>query len=172
MHARRLPTLFLALVLGFGLAARLYAASGQHGEPKLGIVSLGYDADRQYAAARSSVGGAADSTTIATLTSTTSGEIALLGKPNLGLEAVFSFNASQTCAVRVLWEFKDDAGVLKYTRWSASQSLAATAFPGPADTGFATAPGVKLDTGGATHARIVCVTAPTVGTVDFWAATY
>jgi len=165
-----MSALILAFAVGAGL--RAHAASGQHGEPSNGTVAIGYEPDRQTAAARTSVGlGPADSTSIAVLTSTTTGELAVFGKPNLRIDGVFTV-AAQTCVVSVLFCYKDSAGTIKNTWWSTPTTLTASALPGPANTGFATAPGFVYDTGGATHARLVCTTLPGSGTVDFYAGTH
>jgi hypothetical protein len=163
---------FLAVVAAATLG---YAASGDP-RPANEVVS-GYAPDRTTAAFRAGLG-VADSSTIATITSTypASGTTAMAdftinGKPNLDLEVVFTV-AGQTCVVDALFEYESPPGTLLFTRWAGPRTLTASAKQGNGGTGFATDPGTIWDTGGATHCRLVVTTAAASGTVSLYPVSF
>lgn len=150
-----------------------HGASGDSGYPSSNV-AIAYGRDNQTATPTRAAVGAADSTTIATLTSTNTTQVVLAGRPNLSVDAVFT-QSGQTCVVGILFEYRTGgapAGTLVCTRWGAFVTLTGTAKPGPGDVGFATAPGYVWDTAGATAARIVCTTTAALGKEDFYGGTY
>lgn len=179
MRAKLILVIGVLAVLAFQLEPRAHmnrahGESGADGKPPVGwIYAQGYFPDKTTTAFRSLIG-VADSTSIATLTSTSAGDYAIGGRPNIDLEAVFT-NASQTCVVTPLWEYEDATG-LRYCRWGLPVTLTASALAGPSvvggvvtgGTGFATSPGYVFDTGGATHVRFPVTTAAVTGTVSLY----
>lgn len=164
---------FIVLALVLVAAVGAFGASGDVGYPgTAGIVAIGYKPDEQSAAhlgARS----VADSTSVAALTSAETGEIAVLGKPNLNVSARFTA-ASQTCAVRILRLHKTGSGssaVYKVLGISSAVTLTGTSFTDLTTNNYIGEDSV-FDTGGATHVRIVLTTGPASGSVTFWAGTF
>jgi hypothetical protein len=188
MSLRRITAACLSVTFALFLAEAWSVVSsrpahGASGDPRpSNAVTVGYFPDQTAKAFRSVIG-VADSTNIATITSTSPAgydgtasmaDFVINGKPNIDLEAVFT-NASQTCIVTPLWEYEDTTG-LRNTRWGLPVTLTASALAGPSvvgnlvtgGTGFATAPGYVFDTGGATHVRFVVTTAAVTGTVSLY----
>ena len=172
-HESYWPTLIvICLLVGFGLRDRdrAGAADGQHGEPG-SVVATGYEPDTQDKAYRTLVG-QPDATSIATLTSTTTGEALIAGKQNVSCEAVFTA-ASQSLTVDCLFIRRDAGGTIRHTWWGGPRTLTASAtLSGNGNTGYATDPGAVWDTAGATNCRIVSTGTPGTGTVDLWLGSY
>jgi len=190
MRLKLIATLALA-GLAFGLEPRVHmhrvsAESGADGKPPVGwIYAQGYFPDKTPTAFRSGVG-IADSTNIATVTSSypASGTAAMAdyqigGRPNLDLEAVFTVSGT-TCVVTPLWEYESAPGTLNFCRWGTPVTLTASSLAGPSytgavvtgGTGYATSPGALIDSGGATHVRWVVTTAPSQGTVALYPVSF
>lgn len=173
---------FIALLVVLMGAWGIALAASNDSSPA-NAVTISYSPDRTLTAFRSGIG-VADSTDIAVLTSTTTGDFIINGKPNIDLEAVFT-NITQTCVVQILWEYENNIGTsgygtLRYTRWSSPVTLTSSAYAGPAytngavtgGTGYATAAGFVFDTGGATHCRFVVTTTATNGTLSLYPGSF
>lgn len=167
----------LALVLLGSGAVAVYGANGQTANVQNTSLSA-YKSDSQTAVYRSAVG-VADATSIATLTSTATGEFTLGNagtgsRSNLSVSARFKITG-QTCVIRILYLYRDASTTTgaptAVLGISVPVTLTATAFT-DTSTGYFVAPSFAFDGAGATHCRIICVTAPTVDFVDFWLGSF
>lgn len=169
MRARLIFVFLFLLTLG----SIVYAAGGDPA-PSNGV-ALVLPSDNQTTALYATLGGT-NSTTIATLTSTTTGEIALAEKT----ASHDRFNRPLRARRRAWLTCSSTRGTLpgrsptpggavarrlRRQRSQGPSSLAATA--------SATDPGVVwTSTQGATHARLVVTTTATTGTEDLWPGTF
>ncbi len=158
------------LVLAF--AAIVFGASGQ-GANITGSVQTAYYPDAQTVALRTGVV-IADSTSIATLTSTTTQEFVLGNdggcRSNISVSGRFS-NSGQTCVVKILYLYRANGNRSGPPTTVLGSTLPITLTAGTLTdptTGFFEAPTFYFDASGATSARVVVITAPGAGSVDFW----
>ena len=155
-----------------GLLKEARAASGDPGGPPQGGVQYGqgYLWDRQTASFRTNLQTADTLTSAATLATPA---FVLNGRQNLTVSARFT-DPSVTCQVAVVWIWNRAAigGVSSNVITGVSSTLTCT---GAASSGFRDADGnymaptLNFDGNGASHARVVLVTAPATGLVNLWA---
>ena len=156
--------LMAVLVAMLGHARLVSGANGEAGEPQ-NAVSSGYALDKQTGVFRAGQT-VADSTTIATLTSTTTGLFSTRGRPNINVSARF-VTASATVGVRLL-RLTNEGKVLGI---SAEVTLTATSYR-DLTTSYYLAPDYIFDSGGAPQVRVVVSTACSSSTVDFWVGSF
>lgn len=173
MQSKALKRLCSAiLILLAVVVARLYGASGQHGEPNQ-FSAGGYEPDRQTAAFRSSLA-VVDTLTTAGVLATT--EFKVYGKTNIPIGARFSASG-QTCQVEIAYIHKSDvtatatdtsANTIK--GWSSVITLTGTS--SQKEGSYYEAPDYVFDGDGAVTARVLLISAPASGTVTLWAGSY
>lgn len=150
-----------AVLLGVAWAADDEPANTGQG------VSTGYKFDRQLAAFRSSISAVDSTGSVSAAANTT--EFGALGRINIPVSARFS-TASATVTVRLYGYWKNLAGTNTFLGCSDPITLTASSVQ---DAGsLYAAPTYVFDSFGANYVRLVVVTAPSSGTVNFWVGSY
>lgn len=129
-------------------------------------VRTAYRFDRQTAAYRVAVA-AVDTTTVASLFTGIT-EFPTGGRPSIPVSARFSA-ASQSCAVRIVWIWKDSTTNMLL---DISDPVTITGTSYVDSDGRYVGPGPVFDTRGASHVRVIVSTAPASGTVSLWVGSY
>lgn len=163
-HYQRAMSALLVLVLP--LAALVFAANNEY--PTSKSAPNHYDLDAQTAAWRTDRS-TADSTSIATLTSTTTGRFGLFGRRTLvvgGRAAV----SGATVSVAVLYGVCTSSGTFVPKGITSPQTLTAGTITDAA--GRYVAPDRYFDGGGAQYAYLVITTASSSGVWDLWVGSY
>lgn len=148
-----------ALVLVLVVVGIALAASGEGPGPT--SVPNHYALDNQTSAWRTNLANA-DSTTVATLTSTTTGMFYVLGRKTVTIGGRFS-TASATVGISLLLLSSD--GTVKGV--TSAQTLTAGSLTD--SNARYVAPDKYFDTSGAKFAYVVVTTATSAGVVDLWA---
>lgn len=150
------------------LGAHLWAADNENPAPNPSGAFGAYQPDRQGAAFLTGLG-SAQSTSIATLTSTTTGQFRVQGRQTITVGGRFD-TKSDTCRVRILYEYSHtpsalDANAVPFDI-SAPLTLTPTSYTDAG--GKFMAPAVSFDSEGATHIYVLLDTPPVANQVALW----
>lgn len=168
-HLRAIAAAFLAATIFAIAAAVVHAANGDPGFGAANWVATGYAPDKQKAAWVSGQG-MASATSIATLTSTVTGQFIVGGRSSISVGGRFD-TVGQTCKIRLLYEYSSTTTTLTDvnavpTNLSFPLTLTGTSFTDAAGK-FVASP-VFFDSLGATHVYLVIDTPPAANQVALW----